>query len=168
MKIRRATRDDWPDIISIYNEAVDMRTATADTRRVTIESRQEWLEEHLSEAYPILVCELDSMVVGWCSLSIYRHGRPAFNRTVEVSYYVSGASRRMGVATNLLESTISVCRQLGYRTLVAILLDVNKPSINLLEKYGFEEWGRMPGIAEIEEEKHDHLYLGRHLTDSSE
>ncbi len=167
MFIRRATQADWPEIISIYNEAVDLRTATADTRRVTIDSRKEWLEEHLSDAYPILVCEQDSHVVGWCSLSIYRHGRAAFARTVEVSYYVSGANRGKGIGSALLERTLVECHRLGYQTLVAILLEVNEPSIRLLKRFGFEEWGRMPGIAEIDGATCDHLYFGRHLQISS-
>lgn len=163
MKIRNATREDWPVIISIYNEAVALRTATADTELVTVESKKDWLEAHLCESFPILVCESESRIVGWCSLSIYRHGRPAFDRTVEVSYYVSESSRGKGVGSHLLDTAMSACGRLGYRTLVAILLDVNTASIRLLEKFGFEEWGRMPGIAEIDDAAYDHLYYGLHL-----
>lgn len=163
VKIRRATRADWSEIIEIYNEAVALRTATADTEPVTVDSKRDWLEGHLNECFPILVCEIESKVVGWCSLSIYRHGRPAFDRTVEVSYYVSKDNQGKGMATQLLEQAIAECSRLGYRTLVAILLDVNVPSIRLLEKFGFAEWGRMPGIAEIDEAEYDHLYFGKHL-----
>jgi hypothetical protein len=33
----------------------------------------------------------------------------------------------------------------------------------LLLKYDFKEWGRMPGIARIDEQLADHLYYGKKL-----
>jgi len=38
----------------------------------------------------------------------------------------------------------------------------NTSSIALLEKFGFELWGNMPGIAEIDNKKYNHLYYGLH------
>ena len=47
--------------------------------------------------------------------------------------------------------------------LVAILLNKNPASIALLDKYGFECWGVMPGIARIQDQEADHLYYGLKL-----
>ena len=47
--------------------------------------------------------------------------------------------------------------------LIAMLLDKNPASIGLLQKFGFKEWGRMPGIARIDDQTADHLYYGLEL-----
>ncbi len=41
----------------------------------------------------------------------------------------------------------------------------NQGSVKLLDKNGFKEWGRMPNIVELGDNKFDHLYYGLHLTD---
>ena len=44
--------------------------------------------------------------------------------------------------------------------LVAILTSINVVSIGLLKKLGFEEWGNLPGIIDIEGERASHLFYG--------
>ena len=84
MCIRIATKNEWADVIRIYNEAVDTRVSTADTEYVTLESRKAWLEEHEDARYPIYVKIVDDEVVGWCSISSYRSGRPAVEGRVKL------------------------------------------------------------------------------------
>lgn len=82
MAIRTAEASDWETIIDVYNEAIDTRVSTADTAPVTVESREQWLLGHSNDRFPIYVYERDSVVAGWCSLSAYRNGRGAFEKTV--------------------------------------------------------------------------------------
>lgn len=163
MCIRIATKQDWADIIRIYNEAVDTRVSTADTEYVTIESRKSWLVEHQDGRYPIYVKIVNDEVVGWCSFSAYRSGRRAVAGSCEISYYVSTNHRCQGVASELIEHAMAKCPPLGIRILFGILLESNAPSIHLLTKYGFKEWGRFPKVAEIDGERFDHVYLGLQL-----
>ena len=69
MLLRTAEETDYPEIIKIYNHAVDEKFATADTEYITIESRKEWFAQHSPKTYPIYVAEENSQVIGWCSLS---------------------------------------------------------------------------------------------------
>ncbi len=163
MCIQIATKQDWPDLIRIYNEAVDTRVSTADTEYVTIESRKSWLVEHQDERFPIFVKNVNDDVVGWCSISAYRSGRPAVAGSCEISYYVSAKHRGQGVASELIEHALAKCPALGIRILFGILLESNAPSIHLLTKYGFKEWGRLPEVAEIDGKRFDHVYLGLQL-----
>ena len=163
MSIRPATSGDWDSMIRIYNEAVDMRIATADTEHATLQSKQTWLASHADDRFPIFIDERDDVVAGWCSLSPYRYGRPALRGTAEISYYISEGYQRQGIAHGLVAHAISDCGRLGIETLVAILLESNVPSINLLSKFDFEEWGRLPKIAEIDGNRYDHLYMGRRV-----
>ena len=101
--------------------------------------------------------------MAWASLSRYRLGRGAFKETAEISYYVATDFKRLGIGTELLEFSISESINLGYTALVGILLEANIASIELLKKFDFEEWGRMPKIAEIDGSRYDHIYMGKHI-----
>ena len=151
MKIRNFTEVDHEKIVEIYNHAVDEKFATADTEYVTIESRKEWIAQHSSDTYPIYVAEENNEIIGWCSLSPHRPGRKALRTVAEISYYIHKDHRKKGVANSLIKYTIEKAKQLGFKNLISILLDLNKPSIYLLEKFEFEKWGYLPGIAIIEE-----------------
>ena len=151
MNIRPATSKDYNDIIKIYNQAVDEKFATADTEYVTLESRKVWFAQHSPDTYPIYVAELNEEIIGWCSLSPHRPGRKALRSVAEISYYIHKDHRRKGVANNLIIHTIDSAKALGFRNLIAILLDLNKASIYILEKFGFEKWGHLPGIVQIDD-----------------
>ena len=149
MRIRNFATDDLEAIVNIYNHAVDEKFATADTEYVTIDSRKEWFAQHSAETYPIYVAEENNEIVGWCSLSPHRPGRKALRSVAEISYYIHKDHRRKGVANTLITYTIEKAKELGFKNLFTILLDLNKPSIYILEKFGFEKWGHLPDIAEF-------------------
>jgi phosphinothricin acetyltransferase len=151
VNIRTAKEKDHPDIIKIYNHAVDEKFATADTEHVIPESRKEWFAQHSPETYPIYVAEENNEIIGWCSLSPHRPGRKALRKVAEISYYIHKDHRRKGIANSLINHTIESAKSLGFKNLITILLDLNKPSIYILEKFGFEKWGHLPDIAEIDE-----------------
>ncbi len=159
--VRLAVPADLPRIVDIYNQAILARNATADTVPFTIEKRQDWFMEHDPGAYPIYVFEDDDgKVAGWLSVSPYR-GRPALARTGEVSYYVDYAAQRRGIGSALMQYAIQDAPRTGRRVFLAILLEWNTASIRLLEKFGFQEWGRMPEVAEYDGRLCGHLYYGR-------
>lgn len=160
MKIRTARKDDLGQIVEIYNQAVEQKFATADLTPITVKDRIKWFEEHTSDKYPIYVAAMDNNVIGWYSISPYRPGRMALRYTAEVSYYIRREYRRMGVGSKLLEHAIAQSPQLEIKTLFALLLDVNRGSIQLLEKYGFEKWGCLPGIADFDGEECGHVIYG--------
>ena len=160
--IRAAETDDLPRIVAIYNEAVAERT-TADLEPVSVSSRRDWLASHDPSAWPVRVAVRGGDLVGWSSLSPHRPGRAAVRRTAEVSYYVAGAARRGGVGRALLDDAIRVARALGFRSLFAILLEDNAPSVALLERFGFERWGLLPDVAELPDRTTGQLYYGRSI-----
>lgn len=150
MFFKVANEKDFPEIIKIYNHAVDEKFATADTEYVTVESRKEWFTQHSPETYPIFIAEENNEIVGWCSLSPHRPGRKALRTVAEISYYIHKDHRKKGVAHSLITHTIESAKKLGFRNLISILLDLNKTSIYILEKFGFEKWGHLPNVAEID------------------
>ena len=163
MNIRIANEHDLPQIVEIYNQAVAQIGATADMSPVSVESRLDWFTDHKPDAYPIWVVEQSECIGGWCSLSAYRPGRMALCYTAEISYYVQEDHRRKGVASALIQHAIGQCPTLKIKNLFYLLLDVNLPSIRILEKFGFIKWGYMPDVAEFDGKTCGHLIYGRHV-----
>ena len=160
--IRIAAEADLPAIVAIYNAAVPGRMATADTEPVTVESRREWFAEHTPDFHPLWVDERDGEIAGWLSLGTF-YNRPAWDITAEVSVYVAPAFQRQGAATALLEKAIAEAPALGLRVLMGIIFGHNEPSLALFKRFGFEEWGFMPGATELDEVERDVVFVGRRV-----
>ncbi len=163
MQIRPATKNDLHAMTDIYNQAIMTRRSTADLETFTFEERVPWFESHQNKEYPLYVIVDEDKVIGYVYLSAYRPGRRAMKDTVEVSYYIHQGYLRQGIGSKLLEFMIDHARELNYKTMVAILLEVNIASIKLLEKFDFEEWGRIKDVADLDELICSHLYLGLKL-----
>ncbi|MBT8379071.1 MAG: GNAT family N-acetyltransferase [Ignavibacteria bacterium] len=163
MLIRTANENNFEDIIKIYNHAVDEKFATADLEHVTVESKKDWFAEHSSDTYPIFVAEENDEIIGWCALSPHRPGRRALKTVAEISYYIHKDYRKQGVATSLITHTIDAAKILDFKNLISILLDLNKSSIYILEKFGFEKWGHLPNVAKIGETICGQFIYGRKI-----
>lgn len=157
--IRLAQLSDLKTLTDIYNQAILSKRCTADMDTFTPEERMNWFLDHQNEKYPLYVYEIEGKVVGYVTLSSYRPRR-AFEKTAEVSYYIDFEHHKMGIGNELLTFTIDAARNLGYKTLIAILLGVNKGSIGLLTKHGFEKYGEIPDIADFGDYVCSHLYYG--------
>lgn len=160
MNIRNATITDLADIVAIYNSTVASRMVTADTEPVTVESRLPWFYAHTPASRPLWVAELDGRIAGWISFQSF-YGRPAYQSTVEVSIYVDEAYRRRQVGRSLLRAGIEKAPELGIETLLGFIFGHNEPSLHLFESFGFQRWGYLPQIAEMDRIKYDLAIYGR-------
>lgn len=167
LTIRDAQPDDLPGIVAIYNASIPGRLATADTEPVSVNSRAAWLREFNAQTRPLWVAESEGAVRGWLSMRSF-YGRPAYHRTVEVGVYVDPAAARRGVARSLLGHAIATAPGIGIRTLLGFVFAHNAPSLALFERFGFERWGLLPRIAEIDGVERDLAILGRRLDAAGE
>lgn len=163
--IRKATVSDLPEMVGIYNDAVAIGGITCDIDLFTIEERIPWFELHQSELYPLFVYEVDGRVAGYSHLSAYRPGRRAVENVAEISYYVNQEFRKQGIGTQLVAHTIEQARVLGFEQIIAMIVEGNMGSEKMLQKHGFNQWGRMPKIAVFNGNVHDHIYYGLALHD---
>jgi L-amino acid N-acyltransferase YncA len=159
-QIERARKEHLPRIVEIYNQAIIDGFSTADMETYAAEDKLQWFLSH-DDLHPIYVVIVENLVIGWISLSAYRPGRKALEKVREVSGYLDSAYRSLGLGTKLMQFIIDLGPSLGVEHLLGILLSKNQKSIALVEKTGFELWGRMPGIADFDGVKCDHLYYGK-------
>ena len=157
--IRPADSTDLCAIRDIYNQAIMAGGHTCDTEPVTCEERERWFFSHRYSRTPVFVAQLEDRAVGYVYLTPYR-GRSALQGVAEVSYYVDFRFLRQGIGSKLLAYAMEKARELEYHTLLAILLESNDGSIELLRRFGFSEWGRMPQVARLSGYTYDHLYYG--------
>jgi L-amino acid N-acyltransferase YncA len=162
MTIRDATEADLPAIIAIYNAAIAGRIATADTEAVSVESRRDWFNEHNPNARPLWVALENDDIAGWLSFQSF-YGRPAYHATAELSVYVASDRQREGIATALLTKAIERAPQLGLKTLLGFIFAHNDASLRLFEKLGFQHWGVLPRVAELDGVDRDLLIVGRRV-----
>jgi phosphinothricin acetyltransferase len=167
---RLAIREDLPAIVEIYNSAVLSRSSTCDLEPASVASRQAWFDASRSERHPIWVgYESDSpqTVAGYLSFEPFLNGRPGYDVTSDLAVYLHPDHRGRGLGRYLLREAIEYAPKLGVRTLATTIFATNEPSIRLFLSYGFQEWGRLPGVADLEGVIHDIVFVGRPVGDTS-
>jgi len=162
VKIRDAVQSDLPAIIKIYNAAIATRIATAQLEPVTLDDRRNWLKEHSPDRQPFWVLEIDRQIAGWLTLKPFLP-RCAYRGTAEVSVYVDERFRRRGVGRTLLGEAIGRASALKIKAMVGLIFAHNEPSLRLFEQLGFERWGLLPRVAQLDEVERDLTIMGRHV-----
>jgi L-amino acid N-acyltransferase YncA len=135
---------DWRDleaITEIYNEAVLTTTGTFDTEPKTLDEQRSWFKHHGGK-YPVVVAELNTVVIGWASLSRWSD-RCAYTDTAELSLYVKQEYRRRGVGRKLMDAIVAEGRNAGLHSVLARIAEGNENSIRLHESVGFHVVGVM-------------------------
>jgi phosphinothricin acetyltransferase len=162
VQIRTATADDAAAIAEIYNQGIEDRVATYETRRRSAEDQQTWLES-LAGRYPVVVAKIDDEVVGWAGAGPYRE-RECYRGIGEFSMYVHRDWRRRGVGDLLLASLISEAERLGLWKLLGRIFPFNEASRALCRKHGFREVGVYEKHARLDGKWLDAVIVERLIT----
>lgn len=163
LTFRDARQEDLSAIVDIYNSTVSTRMATADTEPVSVESRQQWFEQHSPTRRPLWVVENDAhAMVGWVSFQSF-YGRPAYDATVEISIYLAEAQRGKGLGKFILQYCIDHAPEFGVTTLLGFIFSHNEPSLRLFRHFGFQDWATLPNIAMLDGQERGLKILGRRL-----
>lgn len=162
MIIRHATETDLEAIVAIYNAAIPTRMATADLEPVSVASRLAWFDGRSPNKRPIWVVESEGVIAGWLSFQSF-YGRPAYHTTAEISIYIAPAHHQRGLGCQLLTQAIQQSPSLGLNTLLGFIFAHNQPSLKLFEKFGFQSWGYLPKVAQLDNHKRDLVIMGLHI-----
>jgi phosphinothricin acetyltransferase len=134
---RAATPGDAAAIAGIYNEGIEDRTATFETRPRTASDVVAWFDHR----HPIVVVDdAAGTVVGFAATFEYRP-RACYSGVAEFSVYVARASRGQGVGRLAMEALVEAAEAAGLWKLVSRVFEDNEPSRRLLDHLGFREVG---------------------------
>jgi L-amino acid N-acyltransferase YncA len=134
--IRTAVADDAAAVANIYNEGIEDRLATFETRSRSSEDVAGWLDARL----PFLVAERHGEVVGWARVSPYSD-RCVYEGVGEHGVYVARSARGAGLGRALLEALCEEAAGRGYYKLTSRVFTDNGPSRAVHLAAGFEEVG---------------------------
>lgn len=158
--IEDAQLDDLEQIVHIYNSTIPGRQVTADLDPVTVESRVPWFHEHAPDFRPLWVLRVGGNIAAWLSFQSF-YGRPAYNGTAEISIYIAEEYRGQGFGKILVQKAIEESPRLSLTRLVGFVFAHNEPSLALLKKFGFEQWGFLPEVANLDGLLRDLVIVGR-------
>lgn len=162
--ISRATAADLPEIVAIYNSTVASRQSTADLEPVSVASRQAWFDAHQQPNRPIFVLKAKGLdeVLAWGSFSDY-YPRAAYHITAEISLYVRHDMRGTGCGKDLLAYMLMQAPKLSIQTVIGVIFAHNFASLNLFGKFGFEQWGLLPQVCNLDGKLADVVLLGKKI-----
>jgi L-amino acid N-acyltransferase YncA len=163
MNFRNATIDDLSTIVEIYNSTISSGMVTADTEPVTVESRMTWFKAHKPNKRPLWVVENNNKeIVGWVSYQSF-YGRPAYDATAEISIYLRENAREKGLGSEILQLALEHAKKIGIKTVLGFIFSHNEPSIRLVKRFGFAQWGFFPKVAEINGTERDLVIMGKRV-----
>lgn len=155
-----AQHAELPVIVKIYNEAIPGRMATADLEPVTVAQREEWFKS-FTKTHPLWVIKDDqSRILGWVGLEPF-YGRPAYKHTAEISIYLDQKAQGQGLGKKAVQYVINQLPKLEITAIVAYVFGHNLPSQKLFQSFGFERWGHLPKVAELDGKIRDLDILGK-------
>ena len=157
-----ANLEDLPRIVEIYNSTIPGRMVTADTESVSVKSKEKWFFEHSKSSRPLWIVKYAGEICGWLSFQSF-YGRPAYKATIEVSIYIDIKFINNGLGRFLLQKALEKGADLGIKTILGFIFGHNVPSLNLFYSLGFNNWGSLPGIAELDGIERDLIIVGKRI-----
>lgn len=133
---RAATTDDAEAIAHIYNQGIEDRVATFETRLRTAADIRGWF----GGPFPVVVVEREGHVIAFAATSLYRP-RDCYAGIAEFSVYVLRAARGQGAGRAAMQSLMRAAQAAGFWKLVSRVFVENMSSRVLLRSLGFREVG---------------------------
>src|SRR3954453_19208028 len=144
MHARTATAADTEAIARIYNEGIEDRVATFETRPRSAADVGAWLDG----VHPVVV-EQGGDVVAFAATSNYRP-RDCYPGIAEFSVYVARAARRRGAGRVAMEALLDAAEAAGFWKLLSRVIVENHASRALLRALGFREVGTYERHAKLD------------------
>lgn len=177
--VQRAVIEDLSAILAIYNQSIAGKQATANLALVTIEERAAWFDDHLNNpTRPIYVVKTvntvfrndqsiqteqmnpTSIIIAWGSFSDL-YARTAYHISSEISIYLHHNYHGQRLGSLLTRWMLTQAPSLGVQNVVALIFAHNQPSLALFYKLGFEQWGYMPQVCDMQGFVADVVMLGK-------
>ena len=162
MKLRPPAPGDVPAITAIYNEGIEGREATFETRLREPAEVAEWLASEL----PFVVAEDDGAVVGWARAQAYAD-RCVYAGVAEFGVYVAGRARGRGIGSTLLNRLADEAEAAGLHKLTSRVFTTNAASRALHRACGFDEVGVVRRHGKLDGEWRDCVLVERLLGEAA-
>ncbi len=161
MITRAAVREDAAAMTDIYNQGIQDRVATFETRLRSPAEVEAWFDG----VHPILVVEENGGVIAFASTSTYRP-RECYSGIAEVSVYVAREARRRGAGRAVLAALFVTARAAEFHKLVSRVFPENTASLRMIESLGFRQVGIYQRHGQLDGVWRDVVIVEKLLTES--
>ena len=158
---RPASPDDAPILTQIYNEGIEDRVGTFETRPRQVQDVAAWFDG----IHPIIVVEGDGEVIAFASTSSYR-SRECYAGIAEFSVYVARKARGQGAGTVAMRALLDAVKPAGIWKLVSRIFVENHASRRLMASMGFREVGIYEKHARLDGQWRDVVIVERLIPDN--
>jgi phosphinothricin acetyltransferase len=158
--IRPAEPRDAGAIAAIYNQGIEERNATFETRPRTV-------ADFAEPQPPFLVAEEDGAVSGWARLQ-RQSPRECYAGVGEASIYVARDARGRGLGRALFEALVAQAERDGFWKVVGGLFPENEASMALCRATGCREVGVFRRHSRLDGEWRDVLYVEQLIGDAQD
>ena len=134
-QLRRASTDDGPAILTIYNEAIQRGEIARHTETLSLAELAAALLPN-EDRYHTYVAHLDGVVGGWAGFRPWIL-RDTYPWTLELLVYVSPLHRGRGLGKRLVKRTIAAAAAANYPSIVALCAADDLIATRLLRSTGF-------------------------------
>ena len=135
LKILLATVKDYAAIAKIYNEYIKGGGATMDEVLKTESEITHWVT-NFNDRERLFVLKKEGITIGWGIIKKYSD-RTGYRTTCETAIYLTPLEKGKGYGTFFKKYLMQICKELGYRHLVAKILGGNAVSIAYNQKLGY-------------------------------
>ncbi|MBI3469876.1 MAG: N-acetyltransferase [Candidatus Solibacter usitatus] len=156
MTARPARPEDAAAIARIYNQGIEDRVATFETRPRSSEDVRSWFDG----AHPIVVVEEAGSPVAFAATFPYR-ARECYAGIAEVSLYVAREFRRRGAGRVAMQALLEGAGQAGFWKLLSRVFPENQASRRLIQSLGFREVGTYHKHGKLDGEWRDVIIVER-------
>lgn len=137
---RLANLDDIPSITEIYNEGIEDRTATLETRLRTADDMKNWFTGRGKRYKVVVITDETGKVHGWASLNVF-NSRCCYSGVADISIYIKREMRGKGLGKKLLSFLVQVAKENDFHKLVLSTFENNEQGQGLYNSQGFRKVG---------------------------
>jgi phosphinothricin acetyltransferase len=138
--VRDATRQDLPEILTIYNEVIRNSTAVYSEIEFTKAQGDSWFDAKAAQGFPFIVAQTDMGIVGFGTFGEFR-AWPCYRHTVEHSVHIRADRRGFGLGRTLVLELMARARAMQKHVMIAGIDADNAVSIGLHRHLGFTQVG---------------------------
>src|SRR5438034_10905037 len=161
MVARTANPDDSEAIARIYNQGIEDRVATFETRLRSAEDIRAWFDG----IHPIVVVEDSGQVIAFGATFSYRP-RECYAGIAEASLYVAREARGRGAGRVAMNALLRVAEGSGFWKLLSRVFVENQASRRLVHSLGFREVGVYEKHAKLDGVWRDVVIVERLIPDN--
>lgn len=134
-------KEDMPEVMKVLNDVIKEGIYLLMNNEITdIEQELAWFERGTKEGMCYLVARVEGKVVGGASI------HPKTDKHAHIASYgvfIQKSYRNLGLGTALTKELVEIAKKRGVEILQLSVYATNKRAINVYQKCGFKEAGRL-------------------------